>query len=654
MKKIKLIAIVVAVLMTVWALTACVKVDLSEFFDVSTPTPTAQPTSEPTAQPTQQPTVAPTPEPTREPTVSRDGYITNEYFTYIPPEDIDLESMEYETYDVAIIEQTLGELTELGETASDFLQIEEKYAELNTEVYDLLTIAAVATLDYSLDTTDPVLVANDLEATELRIEVSALNETAFLEVLNGKYGEQFRVLLGEEYADNLVENGAKTQEHIALLEQESELVRKYDEESLEEYTYEYSGNNWTMDDILYGTNDLSYEERLEIYDGIVTAKNEVLAAVFSDLVEVRKQIAGFEGYDNYADYAYEKVFNRDYTPEQAKLLHAGVEEYIAPLFEEAYMSAPFAGDFSITEDELFMLLDEYVTGVSPLFEEPLSYLERNDLFLYTDDDAVAMQGAYCTELYSYDAPAIYMLASGDYYDAWTFVHEFGHFTESYYNTIDPLNEPPLILDIAEVHSTALEVLMYETAYEEVFDDNGIMYSLILRWLGTLIDAAVFDEFLQEAYTSDHKLTVEEINEMYLRIESKYRGPMTGWGMSWVEVHHNFSSPFYYLSYGVANLHSLDFMRMTEEDGIEFATDKYFDLMAESMKDLEYSEIMNNVDMDTFTDDGYVESIAAVVGAELSRLAFGDEQLPYDGDIDEETFGDFDFDDFDWEAFWALF
>ncbi len=557
------------------------------------------------------------------PITGTDGqYIENEYFTYIVPDPIDFNTLSYESADMDKIETAFKELAELGQTATDFNQIVEKQTETDMLAYEMLTNGSIANAHYSLDRTNEEYEANDLEATENRIAATTMSEEAYLAVLEGPYMEQFRELIGEEYADDLLENGAKSDEHVALLEEEALLVQEYNEKYIEAYTYEYGGKVWDID-MLYDESEvagLAQEELQEIYYALSTLRNEALATTFSDLVEIRKQIAVFEGYDNYADYMYDKGFGRDYTPQDAMELNDAVSEFVAPLFEAVGMAMYAQSYFDIDTAEAVSMVKENLLEVSPLFEEPFDYMMDNNLLLYTEDAENAYNGAFCSDLYLYDAPLMFLLGQSATYNVQTLIHEFGHYTEAYYNTIDFSGEPSVIFDLAEVHAIGLEVLMYQTSYEEIFDDNEILFADIAKKLSAIIDASIFDDFLQQIYATDHKLSVDEINQIFFDVEAKYRPLSMSWGYSWADVPHNFEAPFYYISYGVATLHAMDIFRMVEEEGVEFATDKYFELMAESMTDLEYSEIMANVDMQTFKDEGYVESIMLVVEEELAHLA----------------------------------
>ena len=95
-----------------------------------------------------------------------------------------------------------------------------------------------------------------------------------------------------------------TEGRSALLERQQELVQEYEEKSMEEYG--------------------SQEERCS-----------VLGEIYLELlVQVRTEMAETAGYDNYADYAYENEYYRDYTIEDVEEPAEDVKNLLVPYFYE--------------------------------------------------------------------------------------------------------------------------------------------------------------------------------------------------------------------------------------------------------------------------------------------------------------------------------
>ena len=120
------------------------------------------------------------------------------------------------------------------------------------------------------------------------MEVGNTAAETLRDLLNSEYyGEVIREEMGPENAAAFEEYESVTEEEGYLAEKEMELIREYEEAAMQDY-----------DD---------YRE-----------ENQVLGGIYLELVEVRTKLAQIQGYDNYADYAYECGYYRDYTVEDVE------------------------------------------------------------------------------------------------------------------------------------------------------------------------------------------------------------------------------------------------------------------------------------------------------------------------------------------------
>ena len=84
----------------------------------------------------------------------------------------------------------------------------------------------------------------------------------------------------------------------------------------------------------------------------MTRQNEEKGELYIELVELRTEFAKSYGYDNYADYCYDKVYDRDYTHDDLKAFNDQVKEYYSPLLSDLY------NEFSDRRDEFDALSDQ--------------------------------------------------------------------------------------------------------------------------------------------------------------------------------------------------------------------------------------------------------------------------------------------------------
>ncbi len=315
------------------------------------------------------------------------------------------------------------------------------------------------------------------------------------------------------------------------------------------------------------------------------------------LIELAKNynfIAESEGYANYAEYAY-KSFGRSYTPMEAQTLHQNVKTYLRDVTGTLYASAKSSdGNYYVSSKNSNDILDaampviknffneadnkQYVSGVDVKMEgylsEAYNYMNRYDQHLRSSNPA-GDQGAYTTYLSGYDIPVIFQYMNGTVSDVSTFVHEFGHFSSYYmhgqYGGYD--------LDYAEVQSQALEMLfmnkyeeLYKTFYpalpsseiedraEDLMIENITQTLIFSVQMGCIMDELQYDVYTNtDSYTSGEQVTAkfDELLDDYFTPEI-VEGYSVNYDFKywWAAVSHNFSQPFYYVSYAVSAIPSL--------------------------------------------------------------------------------------------------
>lgn len=120
---------------------------------------------------------------------------------------------------------------------------------------------------------------------------------------------------------------------------------------------------------------------------------------------------------------------------------------------------------------------------------------------------------------------------------------------------------------------------------------------------------MYDEFLAEVY-SDPTLSLAEINARFKDISEAYgyyypEGQEESW--FWARVPHNFQSPFYYISYAVSALSSLDLWLRSQEDW-NGAVETYMDLSALS-QDVPFRAALKEAELADIFDRAAVREIA---------------------------------------------
>ena len=201
-----------------------------------------------------------------------------------------------------------------------------------------------------------------------------------------------------------------------------------------------------------------------------------IAELYAEFAENNNKMAKLMGYDNYLEYAYENVYGRDYSYEEAGQFADYVKTYLSPIFTAVYAKWDKAA--ADTQETL----DMYYSQVrDSFFENPVSNTLVNDyidllefntnpekMITFSDEFNKLMgdgnmfrgdyEGAHVTTIVSANLPIAYF---GPGYDnAFTIVHEFGHYMNEIYSMGVSDTHPNFdqSYDLLEMHSQGNELL----------------------------------------------------------------------------------------------------------------------------------------------------------------------------------------------------
>lgn len=483
--------------------------------------------------------------------------------------DVDYADMTWYIYDAA---ELLDKAARLGETA-DGKEAADLYDWLMAEYAKVYTLDNLAYIDFYAHPGDETLSDACRQLDSVLNEVNDALCTALSDALDGPAGSALRSYIGEDKATALVGYDEQTDRQCEITERVSELTLQYNA-----LIMEY----------------LSYDE-----------ETEKIGALYRELVDLHNEEAQIVGYKDYADYAYEASYGRDFTPDDAAALCEAVKPYARQYFGSLYYNeatyADFSADTDLTERELVGLVTQYMPRVSDDAAKAAAYMEKHGLYFMDSAERVSDLG-FTTTLDQYNAPFIYLALYGDQNDIQSMFHEFGHYYDAYVNPVPDLLLSVGSLDIFEIHSTGMEALStgwYEDIYGEDADLARIRF--LDSALYTVFSGCLFDEF-QRAVYADPSLTPEQISQTFVTIARSYGLRSFGKEFShyWMQVNHNFESPFYYISYAVSMLASLQIYEMAENDWAS-AADFYNDLVSLGAFDYTYCELLDKVGLECFTD-----------------------------------------------------
>lgn len=573
--------------------------------------------------------------------------------------DLNYEDMEYVGYDPAYAYTLIEEMRELSREPGNEEQIRLDYDLMGVELDKLYTQQALNEIRYYRDVNNEEYASIDTELQQIYREVV----DQFLQVVRDVLGTDYREDLGnhidnEEMVEEFLEYEDMTEELQALLDEENALEQQYDQASMVEYTATVKGEEWTEESYHAAAEDLTWREIVAINTALGKAKNEAICPIFLELVKNRNARAQIYGYDNYAEYAYTDLYNRDYTMEDIKSVYAAVKQYIVPALAEVeqYVYSGQLNDLLymdyLTEEYVIDVVGRHMGDIDPALADVYQYMVDHHLY-DIDYDPGKMNVGYTTMLYEYQEPFIFNTPDYSYYDLETMIHEFGHYNESFHAGTNLVNDVTN-MDVAEIHSQGLELLYLKYADEVYGEELGDSARQVVLYqiLYSVIDGCLYDEFQNAVFSADHDLTAQEVNQLFRSLSEEYGYIYYDSGdeaYDWVDVPHTFSSPMYYISYATSALAALDIWTIALEDR-QAGIDKYMELTTYGLTTT-YCELMEECGLKSIFEEGTIREIAQAVSNYASALAAGEDVDDSFGGYDEDegfNFGsyldDYGFDD----------
>jgi oligoendopeptidase F len=327
----------------------------------------------------------------------------------------------------------------------------------------------------------------------------------------------------------------------------------------------------------------------------------ILDDLFLKMLALRQQVARNAGLRDYREYIWHNLARFDYTPEDCETFHAAILEHVVPLANrlleqdrinfglECMRPWDFDWRFPMDSSGLpplkpFETITELEAGGQRIFDavDPglgAQFASMRDGFLDLGSRAGKASGGYCDYFPLAGKPYIFMNSVGTQDDVKTLLHEGGHAFHAFaFGRTQPLiwnHWGPT--EFAEVGSMAMELLA--SPYFE--RDKGGFYSstdairarreLLCSIVRFLPYMAIVDSFQHWIYTTTQTLTAADLHAKWDELWDRYSPGVDWTGLEaakrtrWHRQGHVFTSPFYYVEYGMAQLGALQIWRNALED-----------------------------------------------------------------------------------------
>lgn len=361
-------------------------------------------------------------------------------------------------------------------------------------------------------------------------------------------------------------------------------------------TIEHEGQTITMQKAATFLKSQDETLRKTIFEKMAARRSEdreQLDALYSELIQLRHQVAVNAGFANFRDYKFEALGRFDYTKEDCFAFHQAIKSEIVPLvkliqqekLEKLGKHAFKPWDSEVDPDGLEPLKpfsdgQEMLAGTVRLFSKLDTYfadcLATMGEMKYLDLDSKAGKapGGYNYPLYESGVPFIFMNAVGAQRDLVTMVHEGGHAIHSFLSReLELTAYKNLPSEVAELASMSMELLSMDhwSEFYSGADLNRAKKDQLETILKILPWIATIDEFQHWIYENPNH-TVAQRTEKWEQLSSDYGVGLTDWtgyedvrATSWQRQMHLFEVPFYYIEYGFAQLGAIGVWKNSLKD-----------------------------------------------------------------------------------------
>lgn len=460
------------------------------------------------------------------------GYFENLFAAFSGATSFD--RMHYTRPDMEAFGAQLDAVCDLAATAQDVETLVEGILDFYGVFDDFSTAYALSMIRYYCDLTD------EDWAQEYEFCLTAVNEAnAGLDrLMRSLAASPLRAELeaeeyfGAGYFEAYDGQGIYSEEFLALLARESELLSEYYTISAEATQEEYYSEAYFA---VYG---------------------EQMAQVYVALIALRQEMAVSLGYANYPSLAYELYYQRDYTPAQATAYLADIRAELSPLYTRLLDGSFYTqGVAAAQEAQMYAYVSSMADAMGGLIGEAFDRLEAGRLYdiAYSENKYNASFEVY---LPSYYQPFVFVNPTGTVYDCLTLAHEFGHFCSDYHSYGSAAG-----VDVAEIFSQGMEYL--SLCYAE--GGEALASLKMADSLCLYVEQAALAAFEQQVYSlTGDDLTAENVRALYEQVCTDYGVAGDGWdSRSYVTITHYFTDPMYVVSYVVSNDAALQLYQMEQ-------------------------------------------------------------------------------------------
>lgn len=385
------------------------------------------------------------------------------------------------------------------------------------------------------------------------------------------------------------------EENIPLSQQTQMKTQEYGA-AIGAMVIEHDGNEFTMPQAAVFLMNEDRSLRKTIFEKINNRRlqdQDNFNQLYSELIQLRHQMALNAGYSNYRDYMFAELGRFDYDVAACEQFHEAIKTEVMPLVNQIHQKRkadmqleslkPYDLDVDTsgqpplkpftTQEELIEKSIQCLNKVDPYFGDCISIMNNME-YLDLSSRKGKAPGGYNMSLPEIGVPFIFMNAAGTHRDLETMVHEAGHAVHSFLVRTLPYNfDQDFTSEIAELASMSMELMTFDgldAFYNEADQKRAIQSHLegiitMLPWI------AIIDKFQHWVYLNPTHSTEERENK-WMEIHQEFSTDVLDWSgyetyrkMNWQRQLHLFEVPFYYIEYGIAQLGAISVWKNYKEN-----------------------------------------------------------------------------------------
>ena len=547
--------------------------------------------------------------------------------------------MKYERPDLNGILQSYGEITaKFPQCASAGEQMEliGRHEKLSGHFRSMATIASIHN---SIDTTDPVF--------EKEIAFYDENGPVFEDCVQNFYravsASRFKKELEKETGGIFFRNidlSLKTLSPavIDLRKKENALVTEY-EKLLASAHIDFDGKTLNLSEIQKYSISPDRNVRGSAWGkiaGFFTEHAEKLDEIYGELVQNRTEQAKKLGYENYVQLGYDRLGRNCYGPAEIRAYREQIVRDLVPVVAEIKKGQAerlgldglkFHDDGCLFPDgnpapkgdreALVGQAKKMYHEMDPLTGEFFDFMLENELMDLDSKKGKAV-GGYCTDIEDWGSPFIFANFNGTAGDVEVLTHEAGHAFASYVARSRKILETRCpTMDAAETHSMSME--LFSRPWDPLFfgekAEKFHVYQLEMA-LDFIPYGCLVDEF-QETMYKNPGLTPAQRKQTWRDLERKYR-PWIDFGSleffrdggGYQRQHHIYSFPLYYIDYCLAQTTALEFWAASEKDW-KNAFARYLSFVRDGGSKT-YVQLVSDTGLELPFHDGCIKKLSAEI------------------------------------------